>query len=72
MLEVFSVPKITLIVSARDIMIVINLIVHGVSIVWINEITDKNTLLNINKNVKCIFNNYYIALHKLFAQRRMR
>ncbi len=55
MLEVFSVPKITLIVSARDIMIVINLIVHGESIVWMNEITDKNTLLYINKNVKCIF-----------------
>jgi len=41
LLEVFSVPKITLIVSARDIMIVIKLIVRGVSIVWMNKITDK-------------------------------
>ena len=32
----------------------VKLFVHGVSIVWMNEIRNKNALLYINKNVKYI------------------
>ncbi len=48
LLEVFSVLKITLIVFARDIMIVIDLIVCGESIVWMTIAFPEKKKINLN------------------------